>query len=178
MKHTACSTVHRLTVQHCTDPNTAGLLKKLVKKTINLKIASTKAKLTFNLIDRLTRKNIGVNEVEEASKTMIGRGGRWMGEKEKEKERKRFVAREIRVRKVDAMSVLHKTKHKFEKNERYLVSRLLQLPALLTQVRKVRQEEVVSEWREGSMKLLEKVKHLERKWGRKRRVVPGIWNLF
>ena len=82
------------------------------------------------------------------------------------------------MRKVDAMSVLHKTKHKFEKNERYLVSRLLQFPILLTQVRKVMQEEVVSEWREGSMKLLEKVKHLERKWGRKRRVVPGIWNLF
>ena len=58
MRHTACSIVHNLTVDHCTDPNTAGLLKKVAKKTINLKIANTKANLTYVLFDRLSRTKV------------------------------------------------------------------------------------------------------------------------
>ena len=67
------------------------------------------------MIDRLTRRKVGINEIEEVSKKMTGRGGRRMSPQEIERERQKFVTREMSVRKLDALEVLNKSKHIYEK---------------------------------------------------------------
>ena len=65
-----------LTVKHCTEPNQSGMLNNIFKNVLNLKIQKTKKVLTLNLLDRLTRLGIGVNEVEKCSRRIHEGGGR------------------------------------------------------------------------------------------------------
>ena len=80
MRNTAAYHVHI-----ATQDITAGLVKRLANKLINLKIRISKRKISVITLERLLKKNIGTNEVENFSRRYC-RGGNSVVQMFKERE--------------------------------------------------------------------------------------------
>jgi hypothetical protein len=73
---TANHNILRLTDNVMISPAENSVWKKLMTKTINLKIAMTRRQLTLNLLRKLRTKKIGTNTVEHfAYREVLGWGG-------------------------------------------------------------------------------------------------------
>ena len=73
---TASHNILRLTDNVMVSPAEISVWKKIMIKTVNLKIAVTRRQLTLNMLRKLRTKKVGTNTVEHfAYREIIGRGG-------------------------------------------------------------------------------------------------------
>jgi hypothetical protein len=173
MRNTTAYHVH-IATQDITDcVITAGLVKKIAIKLINLKIRISKRKISLITLERLLKKNVGTNEVETFSRRYSRGGNSWSTESQRERRRKRYVRWEMLERKSDAKLALQWSENKFHKCLKYWNARTLQYPALRIRIAEVMQWEVEYVWQEGMSVMRDKVQHLVRKWGKEK--LSGYW---
>ena len=68
MRTTATYRVMEMISEYCTDSDESGLLKNLMFDAIESKLDVQRKQLTLNLLERLWRKGVGTNQVEDLVK--------------------------------------------------------------------------------------------------------------
>ena len=75
MRTTATNRVMEIISEYCTDSDESGLLKNLMFDAIESKLDVQRKQLTLNLLERLWRKGVGTNQVEDLVKNFKFGGG-------------------------------------------------------------------------------------------------------
>jgi hypothetical protein len=160
---TASHNILRLTDNVMISPAENSVWKKLMTKTVNLKIAMTRRQLTLNLLRKLRTKKIGTNTVEHiAYREVLGRGG---GDMDK---RSRTTVDYIMKGKVkNSEDEVRKVRQKFERKYQYLQRRWGHYLDIMATFNTIMQAEVTREWEDGKLRSRRKIEHLEGKWGKK-----------
>ena len=76
MRTTATNRVMEMISEYCTDSDESGLLKNLMFDAIESKLDVQRKQLTLNLLERLWKKGVGTNQVEDMVKNFKFGGGR------------------------------------------------------------------------------------------------------
>ena len=140
-------------------------------KTANLKIKMTRKMTKLLLLQKLRKRGIGVNEVEEYARKEIGRG-KGGGERFKQVRRVEIVRVLMRSKVRSAEVELEETRRQFLKVDGYLKRRWGQHREAMSRYSTILQAEVRREWEDRRGKCRDKIDHLERKWVRARREQP------
>ena len=137
-------------------------------KTANLKIKMTRKMSKLLLLQKLRKRGIGVNEVEEYARKEIGRGNGG-GEQFRQVRRKEIVRALMKSKVRSAEVELEETRRQFLKVDSYLRRRWGQHREAMSRYSTILQAEVRREWEDRRGKCRDKIDHLERKWVRARR---------
>ena len=137
-------------------------------RTANLKIKMTRKMSKLLLLQKLRKRGIGVNEVEEYARKEIGRGNGG-GEQFRQVRRKEIVRALMKSKVRSAEVELEETRRQFLKVDSYLRRRWGQHREAMSRYSTILQAEVRREWEDRRSKCRDKIDHLERKWVRARR---------
>ena len=169
MRPTASYNIQMVTENVPISPAERGVWNKIMIKTANLKLKMTRKMTKLLLLQKLRRKGVGVNEVEQYARREVRRGAGGGGPGYREK-RRREIVKMLMASKVRSAEVeLEETKRQFHRMSDYLRRRWFQHREVMTRYNVILQEEVEREWEEKRRKDKEKINHLERKWVRARR---------
>ena len=161
--------------EYCTDPDESGLLKNLMFDAIESKLDVQRKQLTFNLLERLWRKGVGTNQVEDLVKNFKFGGGRVLGADKERQEKEKMIRRHMKDKVEDAKIQLAKVRHRQARVLNYLHSRVIQYDGLWRLFCEIQQCEVEEIWKEGVKKNQKKVEHLTSRWKPGRAQVERVW---
>ena len=142
---------------------------------IEAKINVQRKQLTLNLLERLLKKGIGTNQVEQMVKSFKAGGGRIMSEERMIKERERMVRSHMLDKVVDARIQLSRSRHRQERILVFLHSRVIQYPGLWRFFCEIQQCEIEEIWKNGVAKNQKKVEHLTDRWNPPKTQVDRVW---
>ena len=159
-----------LTTNVAVSPAEAEVWKKCLLVTADEKMKIQRSQLTVNLLRKLQKRGLGVNEVEIFAQKSSGVGPR------KEERRRRTVQLVMKGKMEDAMLVLRRSKESFRRKMDKVDRRWGHERATLSIFRTILSREAERVWKDGKEKNKKKLEHLERKWRTKPRPeVEGVW---
>ena len=145
MRPTASHNIRLLTEHVTISPAEKGVWTKIMMKTANLKIKMTRKMSKLLLLQKLRKRGIGVNEVEEYARKEIGRGNG--GGEQFRQVRRREIVRALMKSKVRSAEVeLEETRRQFFKVDSYLRRRWGQHREVMSRYATILQAEVRKEW--------------------------------
>jgi hypothetical protein len=164
--HNICNLTENVTVS----PAEAGVWKKCLLTVADSKMKVQRSQLIVNLLRKLQRRGIGLNNVETFSRKNQGEG------KRREWRRKRMVQTLMKVKREDAEEELRQDRERYSRRRRKLEERWGANWRVMVPYRAILAQEAARVWAEGDKKNKAKVDHLVQRWGgRERRVVEGVW---
>ena len=159
-----------LTTNVAVSPAEAETWKKCLLATADEKMKMQRSQLTVNLLRKLQKRGMGVNEVEFFAKKSSGVGPR------KEERRRRTVQLIMKGKLEDALLVLRWSKERFRSKLSKVDRRWGHERATMTAFRTILTREAERVWKDGKDKNKKKLEHLERKWRNNPRTeVEGVW---
>ena len=96
MRTTATNRVMEMISEYCTDSDESGLLKNLMFDAIESKLDVQRKQLTLNLLERLWRKGVGTNQVEDMVKNFRFGGGRMLSADKARQEKEKMIREGLR----------------------------------------------------------------------------------
>ena len=175
MRTTATNRVMEIISEYCTDSDESGLLKNLMFDAIESKLDVQRKQLTLNLLERLWRKGVGTNQVEDLVKNFKFGGGRVLSADKERQEKEKMIRRHMKDKVEDAKIQLVKVRHRQARVLNYLHSRVIQYDGLWRLFCEIQQCEVEEIWKEGVKKNQKKVEHLTSRWKPGRAQVERVW---
>ena len=175
MRTTATMRIQNIISEYCTDFHESGVLKNIMFDAIEAKKNVQRKQLTVNLLERLLKKNIGTNQVENMVRKFKPAGGRVLSEEMLMKERLRMVQSHMKDKVTDSKIQLTRARHRQQRIESFLHSRVVQYPGLWRFFCEIQQCEAREIWDNGVDKNNNKVKHLSDRWNPPRKQVDRIW---
>ena len=159
-----------LTTNVAVSPAEAETWKKCLLATADEKIKMQKSQLTVNLLRKLQKRGMGVNEVEAFAQKSSGVGSR------KEERRRRTVQLVMKGKVEDAVLVLRWSKESFMRKLAKVDRRWGHERATMAAFRTILTREAERVWKQGKEKNKKKVEHLQKKWrNNPRQEVEGLW---
>ena len=147
-----------LTTNVAVSPAEAETWKKCLLATADEKMKMQRSQLTVNLLRKLQKRGMGVNEVEFFAKKSSGVGPR------KEERRRRTVQLLMKGKLEDATLVLGWSKESFKRKLAKVDRRWGHERATMTTFRTIMIRLDQRVWKGGKDKIKKKLEHLERKW--------------
>ena len=159
-----------LTTNVAVSPAEAETWKKCLLATADEKMKLQRSQLTVNLLRKLQKRGLGVNEVEVFAKKSSGVGPR------KEERRRRIVQLLMKGKLEDAVLVLRWSKESFKRKLAKVDRRWGHERATMATFRTVLIRLAERVWKDGKDRNKKKLEHLERKWRNNLRPeVGGVW---
>ena len=163
MRSETCHRIRSLTTNVTVAPMEAVVWNNTMLEVAKMKIKVAEGQRTVNMMQKLRKKGLGTNQVEQFARRDMGRG------KGAERRRKAVIRALMRAKVEDAMTSLALARGKSNSREAYLTRRWGHHGGVMSAFKVICQEQVEEAWREKGDKCMRKLQHLEMKWKREER---------